>query len=204
MALENLEAFKTHLVLVVCRQVSLEVIDRLSAHPQCSSILSLCLSSFSCRCDQTLRQMQLKYGLLLAQDWGVWPIVLQESRQQEPEFTVVHRAGGLKEAGTWISCHIMSTLRTTESNECTQLFSSFSTYIVQDPSSGAELPASINRIKIIPPKPNSEVILDSLKMTFTAITQCVPSTTVMEEGRRPSLCRQASSCWLNIAWVVWL
>lgn len=100
MALENLEAFKTHLVLVVCRQVSLEVIDRLSAHPQCSSILSLCLSSFSCSCDQTLRQMQLKYGLLLAQDWGVWPIVLQESRQQEPEFTVVHRAGELKEAGT--------------------------------------------------------------------------------------------------------
>lgn len=44
--------------------------------------------------------MQLKYGLLLAQDWGVWPIVLQESRQQEPELTVVHRAGGLKEAGT--------------------------------------------------------------------------------------------------------
>lgn len=100
MALENREAFKTHLVLVVCGQVLLEVIDRLAAHPQCSSILSLCLSSFSCCCDQTLRQMQLTYGLLLAQGWGVWSIVLRESRQQEPELAVVLRAGGLKEAGT--------------------------------------------------------------------------------------------------------
>lgn len=100
MALEDQEAFKTHLVLVVCRQVLLEVIDRLVVHPQCSSILFLCLSSFSCCCDQTLRQMQLEYGLLLAQGWGVWSIVLRESRQQEPELTVVHSSGEVKVSGT--------------------------------------------------------------------------------------------------------